>query len=572
MNFKNDAIVIRLLIAFCLALILCTGCGKEPAPQPDVLFVREGLAVSSPDLESLDVTGPDGKSALLQNPLPDGFRTASGNIVLPFDWKPGAKYRMKGKTSQGEFSLELGAPQLPAPLLVAEIPLEKMKEFQGRGANPDTYLKFSPDEKYLAIGSFFGRLRVVEVETGKVILEKRVAEGMVKRICWRKKQGGWTLFVGEQSPDSFIYAMDPMTGEVQWKYRLADDLGSSSPDGGDYSFRIYNFPGPYFMQTLPDGDLLAIGLHGRYKGEDFIYDSMVYRLDKDSGKPKWTWPKNGNLPYSITWAGASEDGKTLALMTDTWAAAKTRPCPFKNGALYCMDGETGAVQWGYAPPPLEPHYSQISAWQGVSVSRDGQYVALGLNDGRGMLFKARQDANHPVTPLWIKNIGTPVMNGNIPVASSIAYGEIAGGAVLFGMPGTTIPPNTSSGSSKNKPAPHPRSHTVCAFSLPGEPLWEWQCNASVQGIFPSDDGRWIAVGITDDRSTANPDEFGMAMFDSNRAMRNDNPMVYRYFTEGCVFFMGDVSRSGRFAAITEYPYSPDEGKTLIGEYRVHIVH
>ncbi len=571
MNFPNNKIVIRLLSVCCLVLILCTGCSREPAPQPDVLFVREGLAVSSPDLERLSVTGPNG-GLEFTSPFSKGFRTAGGNIVLPFEWKPGALYRIKGKTPLGEFSLDLGAPQLPAPLLVAEIPLEKMKDFQGQGANPDTCLKFSPDEKYLAIGCFFGRLRVVEVQTGNVILEKRVAEGMVKRICWRKKLNGWTLYVGEQSPDSFIYAMDAMTGDVQWKCRLADDLGSSSPDSGEYSFRIYNFPGPYFMKILPDGDLLVIGLHGRYKGEDFIYDSRVYLLDGDTGKPNWAWPEGQNLPYGITWAGASENGKTLALMTDTWAAAKTRPSPYKNSALYCLKGDTGAVQWDYSPPPLEPYYNMVSAWQGIAVSRDGQYVGLGLNDGRGMLFKTQQDENRPVTPLWVKNIGTPVMNGNIPVASSIAYAEIAGEAILFGLPGTTIPPNTASGSSKSKPAPHPRSHSVCAFTLAGEPLWEWQCSASVQGVFPSDDGRWVAVGITDDRAAANPDEFGMALFDASRAVHNQNPMVYRYFTEGCVFFMGDASRSGRYTAITEYPYSPDEGKTLIGEYRVHIVH
>jgi hypothetical protein len=36
--------------------------------------------------------------------------------------------------------------------------------------------------------------------------------------------------------------------------------------------------------------------------------------------------------------------------------------------------------------------------------------------------------------------------------------------------------------------------------------------------------------------------------------------------------MGDVSASGRYIAIAEYPYSPDEGRTMQGEYQVHVVH
>ena len=570
----NPSAFVMLAAIICCILFSGPGCKKQAPAQPEVFFVRDGVILSHPKLISCRVSGPKGICASFHEKRGQAFTTFNGEILLQFSWQPGADYLLEGETSKGKFSLTAGAPAKPGPFLIAEIPLEKIKNYEGQGFKPDTYVSFSPDERYVAIGSFFGYLRVVELPSGKIILKKRLAEGMVKRICWSKQKHGWILFVGEQSPDSFVYAMDALTGNVFWKYRLANDIGTSRPDGGDPRMRVYNMPGSYFMQALPDGDLLVMGLHGRYKGEDFVYDTMAYRLDGNTGKPVWQWPQDRTLPYGITWAGASEDGSVIALLTKTWLGVKVPHAKYKSGVLYCLDGVNGEVNWEYLIPPLKPYYEKISFWQGISVSRDGRHVALGLNDGRGMLFdnQAMIKRGPDATPLWVKKIGTPVMNGDIPVAASIAYTELAGNAVYFGLPGTTIPPNTAASDRKGKPAPHPMSHSICSYSLSGEPLWHWQCSASVQGIFTSPDGRWVATGITDDRGTADPDDFGMALFDSSLARQGRDPLVYRYFTEGNVFFMGAVSSTGRYVALCECPYSPDDGKTLRGAYRVHVVH
>ncbi len=555
-------------------LLLSQGCEKPEKAEPKILFVRSGIAVQGGDVVDCTITEAPNHTVLFPTGGSDATKTA-GAFLFPCTWTPGRKYQIRGKTSQGELHVTAYAPLKPTPFTVAAIPLEKVRNFLGRGTNPDTYVRFSEDERYLAIGSFFGYLRVVDVQSGKVVYKKRLAEGMVKRICWSKGNNGRLLFAGEQSPDAFVYAVDLATQKVVWRYRLADDIGTSKPDSGDPGMDIYNFPGPYFMQSLDGGDLIVIGLHGRYRGEEYVYDTQVLRLHGQTGKPLWKWPDDRTLPYSVTWAGASDDGSIIALLTDSWLGVRNPHPRFHNGALHCLDGSRGKATWEYVVPPLKPYYNRASGWQGVAVSPDGSYIALGLNDGRGMLFAARrqQAADTSVNPLWVRNVGTPVMNGNIPVASSIAYTSLAGKSVFFGLPGSTIPPNAGGSSNrKNKPAPHPRSHSLCAFDLLGNPRWEWQSKASVQGIFTSPDGRWVAAGITDDRGSTDPDEFGMVLFDSNSASRGENPLVYRYYTAGSVFFMGDVSATGRYVAFTEYPYSPDEGKTMKGEYQVHVVH
>jgi len=570
-SFSRVFIFAAMLVA---TQLLGPGCGKPPASTPDVLFVRDGLAVQDATLIDCKIMGPDGEAASFKIAQSTAFRTDGGDVVLPFAWQPGREYCIKGTTRWGGFSMVLNAPLKAAPLTVAQIALESIKEYQGRGSNPDTYIRFSPDEQFVAIGSFFGSLRVVDIHSGRTVLKKRLAEGMVKRICWRKSKRGWTLLAGEQSPDSFVYAIDLATEEILWKYRLADDIGTSRPDSGDARMDIYNLPGPYFMQSLSGGDLIVIGLHGRYRGQNYVYDALVLRLNGETGEPRWKWPADRNLPYSVTWAGASADGSVVALLTDSWLGVSNPHPRFKNGALHCVDGKKGKAAWEYVVPPLAPYYDRASGWQGVAVSTNGRYVALGLNDGRGMLFDARSGSleSRGKAPLWVRNVGTPVMNGNIPVASSIAYAGLAGGSVFFGLPGTTIPPNTASSDRISRPAPHPRSHSLCAFDLSGTPQWEWQSEASVQGIFSSPDGRWVATGLTDDRGRASMDGFGMALFDTTLAERGIDPLVYRYYTEGSVFFMGDVSASGRYIAIAEYPYSPDEGRTMQGEYQVHVVH
>ena len=55
--------------------------------------------------------------------------------------------------------------------------------------------------------------------------EKKLSEGMVKQLLW--SADGTILYVGEQSPDALVLALDSTTLEQKWSRRLAEDLESS---------------------------------------------------------------------------------------------------------------------------------------------------------------------------------------------------------------------------------------------------------------------------------------------------------------------------------------------------------
>lgn len=276
-------------------------------------------------------------------------------IRLPVAWKFGDRCRVFLEYAGGNFETILQAPEKPSPERVAIVPLEHVKPCGGRkGGLPDTIVKFSPDGAYLAIGSYQGYLRVADVKTGRILYSRKVAEGMVKRIDWSYLDGRRLLYVGEQSPDGFIYCMEAMTGEVLWQYRLADDIGTSQARSGDDRFSIYSFPGVYALRVIQGGDLIAVGTHGRYSGDEYLYQCRVYRFDGKTGELRWRWPDGNPLPYGITWVGTSAAGRRVVLLSSTWLDGARDPV-YPNGALYCIDGESGRDEWIYKVPPLEPY-------------------------------------------------------------------------------------------------------------------------------------------------------------------------------------------------------------------------
>lgn len=564
---RYPAPLLLLLLAVALACLAPAGCSDRQR-ELDAFFVRGGLAV----------TGGDGAIQVFQGdkqvfPPPAGdkgrnpLRLPGDRRLTFFPWQPGESYVLKvGKTER-----TLTAPQHPSPLLVTTFELESLRPHGGnQGGNPDTEVRFSPDGLLLGIGSFKGYLRIGQVLTGQVLLKRKMAEGMVKRLAWGRVDGKLVLYLGEQSPDCFLYCLEAPGGKEIWRRRLADELGTGRLDA-DQRDAIYNLPGVYYLRVLPGGDLLVAATFGRFVGDDYRNDCRLYRLDGRDGSVKWRWPRDMNFPFGITWVGASRGGDTLAIISFSSFSNEKRRGGFKAGTLYCLDGRSGKVRWDYTVPPLTPYYRQVGAWQGVAVSPDGGWIVLGLNDGRGMLFDARQGSDPARRLVWTANVGTPVLVGDIPVAAPLSYAAIGGGTVYFVTPGTTIPSGRSRARAR-RPAPHPFANSLFAYDLSGRQLWQYRANGSCQGIFLSRDGRLVATAVSQDRSRETVDQYGLTLFDAKAPGGAADKLLYHYATEGPVFFQADISADGRFLALCESAYSPDQGKTVYGAYRVHVIH
>ncbi len=564
-------------------LVFVQGCTREQAGV-QVYFVRDGLAVELTGLKMVTVSS-EGREVCkwLKGGAAEGaVLFADKKLFLPLQWRPGEKYSVEVRSRDTRFMKEVTAPLKPSPMLIQRVDLEKVIPFSiDEGVAPDTFVKFSKDSKYLAIGSFHGYLRVVEVRTGSVVLSKKIAEGVVKCIGWGEIDGQRVLYVGEQSPDGYLYCLDAMTGREIWKYRLADDIETSRPERENDRYAIYKFPGVYQLKVLPDGDVVVVGTHGWDNEGKRLYRCLVYRFDGRTGRIKWRWPAGGPLPYSLTWFDMSAGGEKLLLLTSAWRPPERTDSRYGNGTLYCLNGRTGEVFWEYRVPPLRPYYETAGAWQGVALSRDGRYAAVGLNDGRGMFFdtegavKVEGKRFLQNRPLWIRDIGTPVLIGDIPVSAYISYARVGSDAVYFVLPGTSIPSGAVKGKVQ-KPAPHPAAEQLYAFGFDGTLKWKWKSYGSMQGIYLSSDGRWLftvnaVAGMSGSRRGGMTSFFGATLFDTSRKGSGIDKLLYLYPTEGPVFFMADISADGMYIALVEVPFTDDMG-TNKGRYRVHIIH
>jgi len=578
-GFRRLSLVFSLLVL----LVLVQGCtGGQSGAQ--VCFVRDGLAVELSGIRMVTVRsrGIEVFRWVKGEVDEEAVLFADKKLLLPLRWSPGEKYSVDIRNRDARFVKEVTAPLRPSPMLIQRVDLERVDPFSvDEGTAPDTFVKFSPRGTYLAIGSFHGYLRVVEVRTGRVVFSRKIAEGMVKRIGWGEVDGRRVLYVGEQSPDGYLYCLDAMTGREVWKYRLADDIGTSRPERENDRYAVYRFPGVYQLKVLPGGDLLAAGTHGWNREGRRLYRCMVYRFDGRTGRVKWRWPVAGPLPYSLTWFDVSAEGEKLLLLTSTWRPPERTDSIYGNGTLYCLDGRTGTVLWEYRVPPLRPYYETAGAWQGVALSRDGRYAALGLNDGRGIFFdtagavKAEGRRLLQNSPLWIREIGTPVLIGKIPVSAYISYARVGPDTVYFVLPGTSIPSGAVKGKVR-KPAPHPAAGQLYAFGFDGRLRWKWKSYGSMQGVYLSQDGRWLftvssVAGMAGSRRGVTGSFFGVTLFDTSRKGSGMDRLVYLYPTEGPVFFMADISADGRYIALVEVPFMDEKG-TKKGSYRVHIIH
>ena len=430
------------LVLFSLLLIAPWGC-SEGKGGIDAYFVRNGLMLKNQAAEGVTVSTPEGA---VWKPGQRRLLLPENSSMLFFDWIPGQKYRLQGDGP----GISLTAPQKPSPVSISRVELESMRPHGGSmGTSPDTELSFSPDGGRLAIGSFHGYLRIVKTATGESVFTRKIAEGAVKRLAWGKVGNREVIYLGEQSPDCFLYCLDAEDGRQIWRRKLADQVGEGRL-ASDSRHAIYNLPGVYYLKALPDGDLILVATNGRFVKDKFVHDCRLYRLDGRTGQARWMWPRERNFPHGITWVGSSQDSGTLAFISfNTFGRREIDPV-YKDGTLYCLGGQSGQVRWNYSMEPLTPHYRRVGSWQGVTVSPDGRHVALGLNDGRGVLFRASDGKR-----LWTRGLGAPVIIGDLPVAAPLSYAAMSNDRIYFATPRNHHPLRSGKPQKQKAPAPPP---------------------------------------------------------------------------------------------------------------------
>lgn len=550
-----------------LLVLLTLPCDRAHAAPP--LFVRGGIvvdAIGPVEFEPLDEesrANPARPTFSQEVPLPHGRR------LLPFAWQRESSYRLR--TAGGEQRLR--APRVPTPLTICTIELEDVRDVAATGTPPDSVVRFAPDSRRLAIGTLQGWLRIVDAYNGRLLHDARIAEGQIKTLAW--SPDGQTLYVGEQSPDANLVALDagsldaPGTYRRLWSVRLADDLETSILAEGD-RFGVYTLPAVHDLHVVDDGRIFAAGLHSWNVDGQPRRRARLYCFDSD-GTTRWRFPPDGPLSLGVTHLAVDRGGRRLVFLPSTQHDPdEHRVAP---GTLYQLDAYTGEMTGAYAIPPLEPHFRRVESWDSISVSPDATHAAVGLADGRALLFATSAEGFELLKTF---ELGTPLVVGRTPIAASCSYTRFLGERLYLQTQNTHIPFGSTQAANQ-APSAHRGANMLTVADRDGDIVWRYRgpyCLTGNWGGGTLEDGspRWLLVTCRELPGATEPGQFGFLLFDLARPGGGSDKLVYHYATAGPVIFNADISPDGLLVAVTETPYPTQDGRDLAGTHQVHIVH
>ncbi len=474
--------------------------------------------------------------------LEPGEGLAGGWHHRPMDWTPGT-------TVGGQV-----APRLADCVPLARVPLGDVSRLVAAGgAAPDTDLAFSDDGTRLAVGSYLGEVVVIDVATGHVVARRSLGEGMARRVGW--SPSGDTLYVGEQSPDAMLRALDPGTLADRWTLRLAERVGSSPMPAGEDLYGIYTLPGVYGLEVLRTGDLIVAVAHS-WPDEAGRRENRAQLLRvSPQGEPRAAWPPE---PAAVTLLHpAIHEASNRLVVPVTHTADEPAPADLPVGGVAVLTLDTLAPLGAMLVPPLLPYFKTAYLWNAVGIAADR--VLLGFGDGRVVLGDGQGEVVQTLTP------GAPVIVGDVPVAASVGHGFLRGDGAYFLTSGTNIPWGAAAPELR-PPSPHPGENTLHATTLDGAPLWSFTGPWAVQGMSLGDDDRTLVVGAGERLTDNRRDLYGALLFDLDGTPRpGDERLLATCVTEGPVFFRQALSRDG-VLALAEVPYADTSG--VSGEYRV----
>lgn len=493
----------------------------------------------------------------------------AGRAALFFDTSE-RPLDVRVETKHREQSFRVDGSWAPAPVLLRSIDLTLPADYASDQV-PDAVAAFSPDGQWLAYASAGGELAVQSV-TGKTErLRRSLAEGYVKDLAFAAD--GSMLVAGEQSPDGFVYGFDVVSGKEAWRFRLADELESSPPEGGAYG--VYAFPGAYRVLAA-GGDVLVLGLHSWRPGPQQKRSlSRIYRLDAKTGAVRWRFPAAAPLPRNLTWLSASADGSRVVCVSSVPGAGQQTGDDADLEVL-ALDGVSGAETGRLTLPPLAPHFKSAYSWQSLAVVPDGSCALLGANDGRVWSLDLK-DGQPSVR--WRCDVGTPIQAGTLSVHCPIGWGAASGDA-LFVTVDKNYEPFGAVTQPSRPPDVHPEAATVQSFAPGGteaQRQWRFDVPGRPQGLWLSPDRRWLAAGYHQPAGTnafnqATPPDFGIALLDLSKPGSGREKLVWTYATEGPVFFRGAFSADGRYLAVIEGPKPSPDRLSATRTYRLLVLH
>lgn len=542
---KNIILLVLVLVVFSGCLAAKNESQSEAQPTinaseskeiaiDSVIFTRTGVAITTDEAIHEAAVAISGNGTAVKK----NIDSTTSSFVLDIAWIPDTQYNIEIASKEGDISYSAYSPGRASPMLISEVKLEDiMPENISQGwSNVRGSVRFSPDGKFIALGSDEGFVRIFD-PTGNKLWEKKIT-GNISDLAF--SQDSSHLFVGERSPDAYVYSFDAKSGEELWKYRTANDIGT------DVKYQ----PAVYRIKITDSSVYVAASRY--WKKEKYSLASRVYRFEP-GGNLVWKLPASKNYDLSINWLDASRDGKTIVFATGDWTNSLEA-----DAAVYSID-ENANQRWSYTIKPLKPYFTSAAIWQGIAISDDSITALTG--DGRAYLF-SNDNASKTGSYEWKANIGTPIEVSKIPI---YAYGDsarISGENILY-LTGYTFPTYYP----KKALIEHPNSTSLVVYDKKGNFSWQYKVEGYSKAI--STDNRYVVIPVGKNIITKDASVHGVYVFDLEKKGGASSKLEWVYRTEGVVV-AADISPDGKYIAAIEAPVKL-EGGEIIGEHKMIIL-
>lgn len=397
-------------------------------------------------------------------------------------------------------------------------------------------IKFVGAEDAWLVGTDKGELFLIDMQ-GKQLWKRSL--GIGKLVSLAVTADDRLAYAGESSAEGNLYAINVHTGDIEWKYKAADFVGT------DASSRSYPAP----VHIAVDGEGNAFVNMYRFvmqKNGSRGYDGRMIAVDT-KGRLLWRFPENETIDSWINWCDVNDRSGRVVIAT---SAYDFRPEMKYKKTLYLLDKKSGTLLHDTFVPPVPPFDNTVMRGS-PTFSEDGEYLAGMGSDGRGFLF----DKSGKL--LWWRFLSKPTKVDDSWINASGRDGYIVKEGAVF----STI--NTYNRENWQLPTPveHPSNNSLFLFTLDGNFKYQYRAQGTIEEIAFSPGKAACAIG----RNVRTHDYKAHGASVLNLA---DGKEEHFSHTEGPCQAVA-ISRDGAWLAGVEAPALTPEGK-LIGSYRLHI--
>ena len=346
-------------------------------------------------------------------------------------------------------------------------------------------------------------------------------------------------FVGENSPEGSLFAINIKTGDILWQHKAADYVGTEAA--------LRSHPSIVHIAVDKEDNVYANSYRFKMtKDGTRSYNAKMLAIAKD-GKFLWQYPANENIDCWINWCDVNDNNGKVVISTSAYDYR--RDMKYRD-TLYFLDKKTGEMLNSVWVPPVPPFENTVVR-SSPNYSKDGRFLAASCSDGRGLLFDDKGDL------LWSRFVSKPANVDNTWINASGRDGFVTDYGVVF----TTI--NTFNRENWQLPTPleHPSNNSIFLFDTEGNYKYQFKAEGTMEELAFADN--LVACAVGRNVRTHNYKAHGMLLVD----LKDGEQKVF-FPTEGPCQAI-DISSDGTKVAAVEAPVLTPNGK-ILGAYRLHI--